>query len=102
MVLVAFLAVYRSIAGWLEWYFSLLLAVSASCLEHLSWTHMHISRAAWPEAATAETAFIFVIHVCLSFLINLPKKAKTEGINPGLYNLPIKLTDKISMQPVRI
>lgn len=108
MVLVAFPAVYRSIAGWLERYFSFLLAVSTGCFVHLSRTHVHISRTARSEAATAETASIFVIHVCISvdlvllspartgeflscsvnifylclFLINLPKKAKTEGITP--------------------
>ena len=66
MVQVAFPAIYRSIARWLERYFSFLLAVSTGCFVHLSGSHVHISWTRGPEAATAETAFIFVIHVYIN------------------------------------
>ncbi len=42
MVLVAFPAVYRSVTGWLEGYFSFLFAVRAYCFEHFSRTHVLI------------------------------------------------------------
>jgi hypothetical protein len=65
MVLVAFPAVYRSVTGWLEGYFSFLFAVSASCFVHFSRTHVHISWTCWSETAAA-VIFSFKTHVYLS------------------------------------
>ncbi len=65
MFLVAFPAVYRSITGWLERYFSFLTAVCASCFMHLSWT-------AWSETAassTAEAATSVVAHIYFSLVL---------------------------------
>ena len=85
MVLVAFPAVYRSVAGWLEGYFSFLLAVSTGCFVHLSWTHVHISRTRGSKAATAGTAIIFVIHVYISFnLILLSKGSNCKFLHDPL------------------
>lgn len=52
MVLVAIPAINRSIAGWLEWYFSFLLAVSTGCFEHFSGSHVHISWTRGSETST--------------------------------------------------
>lgn len=76
MVLVAFPAVYRSVTGWFEGYFSFLFAVSACCFKHFSRTHVLISRTTWSETATA-FAFSFKIHVYISvdlFLLALLRK----------------------------
>ena len=65
MFLVAFPAIYRSVAGWYKRYFGFLFAVSASCFVHFSWT-------AWSEtAATAassasEAATSIVAHILFS------------------------------------
>jgi hypothetical protein len=75
MVLVAFPAIHRSVTGWLEGYFSFLFAVSASCFEHFSRTHVLISRTTWSETATAVISF--KIHVYISvdlFLLILLRK----------------------------
>lgn len=59
MFLVAFLAVYWSVAGWHEGYFSLLSTVCANCFVHLSWS----SETASPFS---EAAFSFVAHIISS------------------------------------
>ena len=56
MVLVAFSAVYRPVAGWFEWYFGFLMTVCTGCF-------VHLSRTTRSETAAAS---IFVIHVCIS------------------------------------
>ena len=54
MFLVAFLAVYRSVARWPERYFSFLTTVCTSCL-------VHLSRTAWSEATSS-----FIAHMLIS------------------------------------
>ena len=61
MFLVAFLTVYRSVAGWHEGYFSLLTTVCTNCFVHLSWS----SETASPFA---EAASSFVAHVLITLV----------------------------------
>ena len=61
MFLVAFLAVYRSVAGWLERYFSFLTTVCASCLVHLSRTARSKATSSFAEAASS-----FIAHMLIS------------------------------------
>ena len=64
MFLVAFPAIYRSVAGWLEWYFSFLTAVCTGCLVHFSWTAWSETAAATaPEAATSIVAHILFLRI---------------------------------------
>ena len=67
MILVAFPAVYRSVAGWLKRYFRLLTAVCTGCFVHLSWS----SETASPFA---EAASSFVAHMLISFVLVLLSK----------------------------
>jgi len=61
MILVAFPAVYRSVAGWLKRYFRLLTAVCTGCFVHLSWSSEVASSA-------AESASSFIAHIFISFV----------------------------------
>ncbi len=71
MVLVAFSAVHRSVAGWFEGYFSFLMTVCTSCFVHLSRTHVHVSRTSRSETApiTAEAASSIAIHMYISVIL---------------------------------
>ena len=63
MFLVAFLAVYRSVAGWLERYFSFLTTVCTSCFVHLSRTARSKATSSFAEAASS-----FVAHVLITLV----------------------------------
>ncbi len=69
MFLVAFLAVYRSVAGWLERYFSFLTTVCASCFVHLSRTARSKATSSFAEAASS-----FIAHMLISFVLVLLSK----------------------------
>ncbi len=60
MFLVAFPAIYRSVTGWLERYFSFLTAVSTGCLVHFSWSAETSAASSASEAATSIVAHIFI------------------------------------------
>jgi hypothetical protein len=62
MFLVAFLAVYRSIARWYKRYFGFLTAVCASCFVHLSRTARSKSASSFTEAASS-----FITHMLISY-----------------------------------
>ncbi len=79
MLLVAFPAIYRSVTGWLERYFSLLTAVCASCFVHLSWT-------ARPETSSAtEAASSIVAHLYLSPWYYLSLSSYLQGLQSRIF-----------------
>ncbi len=78
MFLVAFLAVYRSVARWLEGYFGFLTAVRTSCFVHLSRTAWSKSASSTTEAATSFEIHIY-ISVCLFFLVLFSKDCSCKS-----------------------
>ena len=81
MFLVAFLAIYRSVAGWLERYFSFLTTVCTSCF-------VHLSRTAWSKATSsfAEAAFSFIAHVLISWF-----GSSQQGVAIAIPHVPLNL-----------
>jgi hypothetical protein len=88
MFLVAFPAVHRSVAGWLERYFSFLTAVCAGCLVHLSWSS---------ETATssAEATSSIVAHLYFSLLLVCPIKGCNRKFSHDPLNFYLDLVSDL-------
>ncbi len=84
MFLVAFLAVYRSVARWLEGYFGFLTAVRTRCF-------VHLSRTAWSETAassTAEAATSFEIHIYIYLRMFVFLSSFQQGLQLQIFAEP--------------
>ena len=88
MFLVAFPAIYRSVAGWLEWYFSFLTAVCTGCLVHFSWYAE--TSAASSATSASEAASSIVAHIYFSVYLSCLKSCNRE-LSQDLLNFDLDM-----------